>query len=351
MNCKVLLINHKVKQCGVYQYGKRLFDILVKSNRVNYIYVEFENLKEYKDGIKKYSKENINCIIYNYHIATLHWLSSKTIQRNITNIGILHDNNENDIFDIIFNININDEDDIDKKIYTIPRPIFENVDNIILNSKMNNENKNFIESYANSNIPIFGSFGFGFETKGFEKIVSLINEEYDNAIIKFVIPASSFDPNKDTQFLMRNKCLKLNKKKNSIILLISHNFFSTNEILAFLQSNTMNIFLYDYLEGRGPSSVIDYAVSVKKPIGISDSYMFRHICCDDICLYKNTIEYCKEKSIEICNRFLEENSNERLINKIDEIILDDVNKINKINTPDDNNSTNTTNNNNNGILI
>jgi hypothetical protein len=325
MNYKVLLINHKVKQCGVYQYGKRLFDILVKSNNLKYIYVEIESLKEYKDIIiKKYCKEDVKCIIYNYHIATLQWLSIKTIQKEITNIGILHDNKENDIFDIVFNINISDADDIDKKIFTIPRPIFENVEEIISTSKISVENKNFIHSYTNTNIPIFGSFGFGFETKGFEKIVSLINEQYDNAVIKFVIPASSFDPNKDTQFLMRNKCLKLNKKKSSITLLISHNFFSTGEILSFLRSNTMNIFLYDYLEGRGPSSTIDYAVSVKKPIGISDSYMFRHIYADDICLYKNTVEYCKEKSFDICNRFLEENSNERLINKIDEIILQNI---------------------------
>jgi hypothetical protein len=54
--------------------------------------------------------------------------------------------------------------------------------------------------------------------------------------------------------------------KPGILLLITHDFFSTNEILTFLQSNTMNIFLYDQMHGRGISSAIDYAISVKKPI-------------------------------------------------------------------------------------
>ena len=44
--------------------------------------------------------------------------------------------------------------------------------------------------------------------------------------------------------------------------------------------------------GRSASSVIDYAVSIKTPFGISDSYMFRHIYSDRICLYKNTIQEC-----------------------------------------------------------
>ena len=35
--------------------------------------------------------------------------------------------------------------------------------------------------------------------------------------------------------------------------------------LYFLKSNSMNIFLYDTMVGRGTSSVIDYALSVNTP--------------------------------------------------------------------------------------
>jgi hypothetical protein len=39
---------------------------------------------------------------------------------------------------------------------------------------------------------------------------------------------------------------------------------------------------------------------------------------------KDYLTYCKEKSLEICNHFLEENSNEMLINKIETIIYNNM---------------------------
>lgn len=309
----ILFINHKVKYCGVYQYGIRMVDILKKSKNINYIYIEIENLHEYNIFLKKYN--TISAIIYNYHFSTLHWLNKTTIQKKLKNIGLLHDN-ESKIFDVTININRLNEPE-----KSIPRPLFENVDELIDNdlNNFNEENKKFIESYKNTNIPIFGSFGFGFENKGFDKIVKKVNEQYDKAIIKFVIPQAFFDPKKDRCFLTRNKCLKENKKKG-IILMISHNFFSTSEILYFLKSNTMNIFLYDEMKDRGPSSTIDYAVSTKKPIAISNSHMFKHIYNDDICLYKHSIEDCIKKSPYYCEKFLSLNSNSILIDRFDTII-------------------------------
>ena len=44
------------------------------------------------------------------------------------------------------------------------------------------------------------------------------------------------------------------------------------------------------MHGRGISSTIDYDISVKRPLAISDSYMFRHIYSHDICVYKVNID-------------------------------------------------------------
>lgn len=317
---KVFFINNKMIQCGVYQYGKRLFDILKKSTNFVFIYYEIDNETDYTNLITNTIDNEIVCVLYNYHDQVFRWLNNQNIQKKIINIGLIHEINSN-IFDVSVNINPVELENANNKIYCIPRPIFENVDDIINNTEFNIENKYFIESYKNKNIPIFGSFGLAYnmKSKKFENVISLINEQYDEAIIKIVMPKATFYSDPTVHLRIKESCLATNKKKG-IIVMITHNFFSTDEIIAFLKSNTMNIFLYDMNIGCGPSSVIDYAVSVKKPIGISDSYMFRHIYSDDICLYKNTIECCKEKSIEICNRFLEQNSNERLINKIDDII-------------------------------
>ena len=111
------------------------------------------------------------------------------------------------------------------------------------------------------------------------------------------MPFAYYDPNSKNNFeIVYSKCLQFNIK-SGIKLIITTSFFSIEDILYFLKSNTMNIFLYDKMDGRGISSVIDYALSVDTPLGISDSYMFRHIYSDDICLYKSSIFNCFQKSL------------------------------------------------------
>jgi len=317
----VIFLNHKIHNCGVYQYGLRLYNILYKSNDITYIYKEIDSYDEYKNFIFDNSK-NLIKIIFNYHSCTMPWLNSENIYKHnkIKNIGIIHESRGH-FFDIICDI-VPNQDETPKK-FSIPRPIYENIDNIIFNKDnlISEEVNSFINAYTNDNIPIFGSFGFGFDNKGFDKIITLINNNYERAIIKLIIPIAHFDPNNKEQTInnIRNKLINIHKKKE-IILMISHTFFSNENILRFLKSNTMNIFLYDYMNGRSISSVIDYALSVKKPLGISDSCMFRNIYHDSICLYKTSIKDCLENSVNYCEKFLIEYSHENLIKKFDSVI-------------------------------
>ena len=310
----ILFLNHKVNNCGVYQYGKHVFDILEKDNEINYFYKEIDTYQEYHTILSESVNENksIDAIIYNYHASTMSWLNSENIQRNVRNIGIPHESPEH-LFDIICNIDPKAPEGGNR--ISIPRPIYENVDELLTNYNPTTESiKEFIE-YSEEGIPIFGSFGFGFAFKGFDKIISVINEQFDSAIIKFIIPGAYFDGNRyNTNNTIRNLCESV-PKKSTIKLMIIHEFCSNEDILYFLKSNTMNIFLYDKLEGRGISSVIDYALSVKKPFGISDSNMFRHIYSDEICVYKTSVNDGMNYSEKHYNVFLKENSNNNLINK------------------------------------
>jgi len=300
----VLFLNHKVQNCGVYQYGKRVFDILCKDTDINYVYKMVDCYEEY---ISVLGKHAFIGIIYNYHTSTMPWLNRNTIQKIIPNIGIPHESPIH-LFDKVCDI---DPDNKDPTRVSLPRPIFENIDELITEPTVNNDVHEFISKYTDTDIPIFGSFGFGFANKGFDKIVKMVNEQYDNAIIKFVIPLAHFDPDPFTNDKTSKLCYQTNKKEG-IILMISHEFFNTTDLLKFLHSNTMNIFLYDKLLGRGISSTIDYALSVKKPLAISDSHMFRHIYSDDICLYKHTIQECIDNKSYL--QFLEKYSNENLKN-------------------------------------
>lgn len=314
----VLFLNHKVHNCGVYQYGKRVVEILQKDNEINYIYNEIDSYQEYcsilSESVSR--NENINAIIYNYHVATMSWLNSANIQRKVRNIGIPHESPEH-LFDIICNIDPTAPEGLNR--FSLPRPIYENVDEIILQPVQNDIVNTFINKYTDTNLPIFGSFGFGFDNKGFNKIINMVNDQYDNAVIKFVIPVAHFDPEPNRIHRMRNQCIN-SSTKPGIELIIIHEFLSTADILRFLKSNTMNIFLYDKMDGRGISSTIDYAISVKKPLAISDSYMFRNIYSDKICLYKNTIDECLQNSVEYCSMFLEEYSHDAFIKKFRHIL-------------------------------
>ena len=311
----ILFLNHKIQSCGVYQYGLRLFNILNKSNAHRYVYKELDSYDEYTNILNKF---NPNVIIYNYHRATMSWLNQNNIKKNVKNIGIPHETNEV-MFDIILSINPDEPET--NTIFNIPRPIYENIDEIFSEYKITNKN---IEEFINYNegpeIPIFGSFGFGFVNKGFHKIISLINDQYDSAIIKLIITFAAFDPNKISNIKnILELCNSIVRKPN-IKLLISHHFFTNEEILLFLSSNTCNIFLYDTMEGRGISSTIDYAISVNKPFIISDSYMFRNVYSDEICVYKTNIKTAIENSKKILPTLLTKYSNNNLINKVDTII-------------------------------
>lgn len=315
---KVLFINNIYKQCGVYQYGLRIYEILQPlgispPQDIEYIYREIHHYAEYIQALSE--NPEIQYVIYNYHQTTISWLNTNNIQRKVKNIGIIHESPDN-LFDIVIQI---EPDSLENnRHYSIPRPIFENIhfSEVIVSQTR----RDFIQKYTDTSLPIFGSFGFGFEFKGFEKIIQNINEQYEEAIIKFVIPVAHYDGNYNRINEIHNSCFSF-PRKPGIKLMITHEFFTNTELLQFLHSNTMNIFLYDTLQNRSISSTIDYALSVKKPLGISDSHMFRHIYDDSICVYKTPIATIMENSVEYCKVFVEKYSHDNMRAKFREILL------------------------------
>lgn len=311
---KILFLNHSAKHCGVYQYGLRLYTILKTTPDIQYIYKEINTLQEYNTVLVT---DLFDAIIYNYHASTMRWLTSNTIQTRVINIGIPHESPAS-LFHIICEIDPTQKNR--SNYYVLPRPIFENCTYDITTSS--STIKQFITNYTDTDIPIFGSFGFGFRNKGFDKIIRLVNEQYDNAIIKLIITHPTFYADPNEAFRIGTECANI-PVKSGIKVLITHEFFEENEILSFLHSNTMNIFLYDTMNGRSISSVIDYALSVKKPIGISDSSMFRHIYSDKLCLYKTPIKDCLNNTAEL-EKALLENSNSNLLTVFSKLIKDNV---------------------------
>jgi hypothetical protein len=74
---------------------------------------------------------------------------------------------------------------------------------------------------------------------------------------------------------------------SNVALNITTDFMDDAGVLKFLAGNDMNLFMYDVaLQNPGISSAADYAMSVKRPIAITNNMMFRHIMSDDIMIEK-----------------------------------------------------------------
>ena len=176
-----------------------------------------------------------------------------------------------------------------------------------------------VPKYSNSfpipSIPTIGSIGFGTPKKGFEKIVELVQSEFDEAIIRFNIPFASFGDNDGINAKAIAAACKSFIKKPGIQLQVSHDFLNKNSLLDFLAQNTINVFLYEDTGGRGLSSTIDNALAVERPIAVSDSIMFRHLfdAKPSVCVSKNSLKDIISNGFTPLQKYLDEFSPEILL--------------------------------------
>lgn len=302
---KVLFLNHKQQQCGVYQYGYRSAQILKDSQQYDITYVEVATGSEFTFIVKHYEPD---AIIYNYHPSTMSWLDNIIIDNllpDVHHIGIYHEGEKTLAFDTNINLDPNNVE-IRGVHYSIPRPLlnFSGLTRI---------------SYPR---PVIGSFGFGFFNKGFQRLVRQVNKEFDEALIMLDIPFAHYgDINGDSAKLIAEACHTLITKPG-IHLHISHEFVSEDILLHKLASNDINCFLYDDMPGRGISSVIDYALSVDTPIAISKSNMFRHIIDvqPSICIEDRSIKDIISSGTNPLQKYKDNWSHENFIKKYEYIL-------------------------------
>lgn len=272
MHKNVLFISHKVKQCGVHEFGNNVAKVLEASTKYMFVYVECDNLNDLHVAILEYKPI---AIIYNYYPSTLPWIRKKIVHTfykslisdiQLPQIGIMHEVTQkkaDDADNLLFNYHI------------APDPT------LLLKNSIVFKTGRLIPFYNNKySLPetvTIGSFGFATPNKGFEEIVKAVNNEFDKAVIRFNIPFATFGDNDgaNAKSLIEN-CKKLITKAG-IELVVTHDFLEKEQVLDFLAKNTINVFLYQDKEGRGLSSTVDYALAVDRPIAVSDSIMFRHL--------------------------------------------------------------------------
>ena len=311
----ILFISHKKSQCGIYQYGLDVYNSLKKSLNYNFVYIESDTLNDIISFINIHKKE-IKCIVYNYYPTTMPWINTNILRKfSIKQIAIIHEFNQ----ETIDKLNNNYFD-----AFLIPDPTINIAHTYIykINRLIPNFEKEIVE---NNNKISIGSFGFGFKDKGFEKIIEIAKNEFKDVEIDINInmPFNTIVDidGKNHAIKTKERCLKI-IEKSKINLKITHNYMEKKDLLNFLHKNTINAFFYDTNKDMGISSVIDFALAVKKPIAITKSGMFRHIfnVTPSICIEDSNFQTIIKRGVSPFEKIYEEWSEENFIKRYEEIL-------------------------------
>ncbi len=316
MKKNIIFVSHLKKQCGVFEFGKNIFNAISSSEKYNIIWLECSSLKQLQSTVIEFKPA---VIIYNYHPATMPWLCQKIGPKfyknnvhdiDILQIGIIHEITQ----EIADNATNYRKEYLIRSFDKLANVLFDYYiaadPTLLLRNPFVYKTGRLVPEYTNNfAIPIIatiGSFGFGTPKKGFEKIVSRVQEEFDEAIIRLNIPFADFGDadGKQARQIASNCNALINKK--GIKLDITHDFWDDNAMLNFLAQNSINVFLYEDSAGRGISSAIDISLAVQRPIAISNSSMFRHILQNtpSVCIETSNLKQIISKGFEPLKKLL-----------------------------------------------
>jgi len=296
---KISLINSDKKECGVYNYGNTLLSILSKSGRYRYEIVEISGTKDLANWL---ATTDTDAIIFNYHKATLPWLSSNLTQHIKIKKFLINGHDSYDHFTGIEHNFVCDCTFIADEYSTpIPRPIpfFQEI------------------NYNNpGNIIKIGSLGFGMGHKNFPRIVELANLQFRSPVeVNLHIPYGDYvDKTGGVAHQLANICREI--AQPHVTVNVSHNYMPNNiDVVRFLNRNDINIFNCDTgHDGVGVSSSLDFALAAMKPIGVGISNMYRNINWKkEINIEYTPIMEIISKGINPLREFYDKWSNEKLI--------------------------------------
>lgn len=265
----VLLVNHNLsKLCGIYAHGIRMSNILSHSNNYKFIYTECGSIDDISKDIKNY---NPKVIIYNYTKHLLPWADvCKQLFPKIKHIALCHDITQDRLLEdssfttfFDYRIVLDPTLKVNEKWFTTVRPLF--------GYKQNKD----IEISDTISV---GSFGFYFKHKNFNIVILEAIKQLKNLKLNLHITDAHFSTNKCKEEFKAFKIWASEVSKQSDVEInISSNYISDKEQIDFLANNHINMFIYDYNYGSGPSSAIDYAVAAGRPIIVNNSFQFNHV--------------------------------------------------------------------------
>ena len=261
----IIYINHSKSQCGVYEIGKRIYELFDK---------EVLPIKYFETPVNGYSEynrimldEKPNYVLYNYFPGTLPYLNKNLFNQypNAKHIGIIHDpltpdmiNFYNTTFDCWIIHDDTNEIPSTNKFRTI-RPI-----------------RRYEKTNKTNGVLNIGSHGFNVSPwKMFDKMIELIHNEFDEVNINMNITQATFgNSNDEHNFKLWNNIIS---KKNVNLNLTNTYFETETEVIDFLSKNDLNMYFYNPPHPHiGVGGSADLAVSSQSSLIVNNNYMYRH---------------------------------------------------------------------------
>lgn len=261
-----LFVSHKGSHCGVYQFGRGLFEMLSVDGGLDWAYRECSTAVELHEIAAELRPD---AILFNHHPWTMPWATAAGLRGlNACLFGLLHQVDKSGFAHLSV-------EPFDYLICLDPTftPLYPNI----------LRGPRFVSEKAPDLPPapdIFtiGSFGFATPVKGFERLCALVDAQFDRAVIRLNLPPHD-DPSIISEQMFEKVVEGCRKAvtKPGIELVVTRTFFDPAGILAFLASNTMNAFLYDDAPANGVSSCADFALASGRPFALTRSSMFRNL--------------------------------------------------------------------------
>lgn len=262
---RAIFVNYPEPACGVAQFGRNLWAILRDSTRIHWQYCEPATLGEFRAIA---SMPCPDAVVYNWQSgqggfladAPFAWLSYKQYL-------CYHDNdiNESAWAGIFFS----DPTMTPRGLWhPIGRPLPEY------------RGKSFSEM-ANSPFPesklVVGVHGF--IGAWADQVVSKVINEFEHAAIRLNLPYATYgDADGSQARSMAERCRSMVANNSGITLEVSHDFLPIDQLLDWLASNAINVYIRPASwQWRGVSSAPDSAIAAKRPLAVNRCSAFRHL--------------------------------------------------------------------------
>ena len=297
---KIAFVSNADKNCGVYEYGKLTFLNLQKSKDYEYHFIEAHNTQQF---LEQYNSQQYDGAIWN--VGPFGWMIEylNQLSQQDKPTFVITGHGKCFSFPNVKQYFICDPSFTKTNGYTaLERPLIE-VDGL---------NKN-----PPSDIIKIGSFGFGGWKKNFTGIVEAVNQQFSEPVeINLHITYGywyEYHISTGIAHTIANKCREISNP--NVTLNITHDFMSNYEdVVKFLNSNDINIFLYEPSNDAGISSCIDFALMAMKPLMVNKSIMFQTINWKQELLFEhNTIKQVLERGLAPTDEFRKKWCNTNII--------------------------------------